>query len=225
MDESGSKGSGGEFFVLAAVKTDDPDALARGMMSIRDQYGFKKDEFKFNSVSKKTLPAYKAIIDMLEASGAQIGASVIDKGLHDPFNDRTLWEGHAWVSAALIKGMATRNELLTVLCDGISVPSGVSYGNSVQRMVNGRFQSTRLASVVSLDSCTCDGLQLADMMAGAIHHGRRGHSQVNIKAQLGRYVRRAFDLEDFHDQRTSRVNIKTILPRKDAPAACGTPSC
>lgn len=181
------------------------------MKSIRDEFRFHKEEFKFNAVSKNTFGAYKAIIDMLEASGAQIGASIIDKDVHDPFNGRDQWEGHAWISAALIKGLATRNELLTVLCDGISVPKGISYGNEVQRKVNGSFRNTRLASVVSLDSCTCDGLQLADIVAGAIHHSRRGTSVDNFKAQLSRYVRRTFDLDNFNDQRSSRVNIRTIL--------------
>ena len=52
VDESGSKGAAGEFFVTSVVKSNDPDALSRAVQAVRDRYNFtSKDELKFKDVT------------------------------------------------------------------------------------------------------------------------------------------------------------------------------
>lgn len=227
IDESGAKGSGGDFFVVATVKTDDPDALSRGMEDIRHRHQFRRSEFKFGDVTSKSMPTYRELVELLYQSGAQLGAFVIDKKVHDPFVGRQQWEGHAWVAAALVKGMTTRRELVSILIDGISVPRGVSYGREIQDKINRHFRCTRVVSALSLDSCTCDGLQVADLVASSIAHQRRAlrtqafeqyASGRSEKTQLSLYLARTFGLTMFADQRTDRVNIKTVTPALDTSA-------
>lgn len=222
MDESGSKGSGGDFFVVAALKTDEPDFLTRGMESIRAKHGIRK-ELKFRELTNGSLPIFKELVELVYRSGANIGAFVVDKPSFDPFLGKKLWEAHAWTVAALVKGMTTRRELATLLIDGISTPADVAYGHRIRAMINEAFRSTRVVSAVSLDSRTCDGLQLADMIASAIAHQRVGCRLSSVedylrnsspKAELSKYVARTFGLADFSDVRSDRVSVRTAQPGK-----------
>lgn len=222
IDESGSKGSGGQFFVMAAVKTTDPDYLTRGMMTIRQRAGVHS-ELKFRNVTKGSLDLMKQFVELLHASGASLGAFVIDKSIFDPLQDKELWRGHAWTTSRLIKGMTTRRELATLIHDGISTPKNVAYGTFVKKTINDGYRTTRVISAISLDSRTSDGLQLADLVASAIAferkmvrtRGAEAFLQANSpKAQLARYLSRTFDLPSFDDIKTQRVNIKTVYPPK-----------
>lgn len=220
VDESGSKGSGGDFFVVAALKTAEPDYLTRGMESIRARHGVRR-ELKFRELTKNSLPIFKELIELVYASGSNLGAFVIDKSTFDPFNGRALWEAHAWAVAALVKGMTTRRELATLLLDGISTPADVAYGQRIRATINDSLRSTRIVSAVSLDSRTCDGLQLADLVASAVAHQRVGAKNSSAeaylqngspKAEISRYLARTFGLADFSDVRTDRVNVRTAQP-------------
>ena len=51
IDESGSKGSGGRFFVMAALKTRHPGLLLRRVLSIQDAHWYR-DELKFGSITR-----------------------------------------------------------------------------------------------------------------------------------------------------------------------------
>jgi len=215
IDESGSKGSNGRHFVVAAVKTNDPDALTRGMESIRAKHNVRR-EMKFRDLTRGSIPVFKALVDLVAESGSHIGAFVIDKEISDPFNGKPLWEAHSWVTAALVKGMTSRKELATLLLDGISTPAGVAYGSRLREGINRRFKATRVVSAVSLDSRTCDGLQLADMVASAIAYERKmaasgGQHADTPKSVVSRYLARSFDLFDFSDAHGDRVKIRTAI--------------
>lgn len=224
VDESGSKGSGGDFFVVGAVKTQSPDVLNRQIQRVRETHQFRKQEFKFGEVTKNSLPMYKELIELLVESEVEIGAFVIDKDIHDPFNGRSTWEGHIWVTAALLKGMTHRRELVTVLVDGISTPQGIAYGAKLQDKINRTFGTKRVVSAVSLDSCTCDGLQLADLIASGIAHQRKTLKEISFdeyiqrrspKAQLATYMSRALGLPDFGDHDSRRIRIRTVRETGD----------
>ena len=220
VDESGSKGSGGDFFVVAAVKTNDPDYLTRGMASIRTR-ARRFSEMRFRELNRSSVPMFRDLTELLYDSGAIIGAFIVDKKIHDPFVNRAQWEGHAWVTSALIKGMTSRKELATVLSDGISTPAGVAYGTHLRQTINSRFRSMRVVSAVSLDSKTCDGLQLADMVASAIAYERKTiraegaetyAQRTTPKAEAAKYLARVFGVDSFNDVRNDRVNVKSIRP-------------
>lgn len=219
VDESGSKGSAGKFFVVAAVKTAHPDRLNRQIEQLRHEWQYRKDEFKFGEVSKKSLPIYKRLVEILVESDSKVGAFVVDKDVHDPLDGKETWEGHLWTTASLLKAMLTRTEISTILVDGISTPKEVAYGVELQEKINRTFRTKRVTSAVSLDSCTCSSLQIADLVASSIAHQRRRLKEIpfeqyisekSIKAQLATYVSRALGLQDFSDVKNDTVNIRTI---------------
>jgi hypothetical protein len=212
---------------MAALKTNDPDFLTRGMESLRAKHNVRH-ELKFSELTRGSISFFQGLIELIHDSGSEIGAAVIDKRLYDPFPDKPLWEAHSWTTAALVKGMTNRRELATLLVDGISTPADVAYGSRLRTSVNERFKSMRVVSAVSLDSRTCDGLQAADMVASAIAHdrktvnefGRDHYSRLTTpKAQIAKYLARRFDLGDFEDIRTGKVNIRTIAhqPKTQLP--------
>lgn len=152
----------------------------------------------------------------------------MEKSVADPFGGWEQWKGHAWVSAALVKGLCTRRELVTVLTDSISTPIGVSYGRHLREAVNRPLHSTRVVSVVSLDSCTCDGLQLANLVASAIAHQRNALRESSLeshashrtpKTELSLYPSRTFGVSTFEDHSDARLNIRTARsgPRRAQP--------
>lgn len=220
VDESGSKGSSGDFFVVAGLKTNEPDFLTRGVAAIRQRHQ-RFGEFKFGNLNKGSEPIFRELIELLHSSGANIGAFVIDKTVHDPFANKEHWEGHAWTVAALVKGLTTRKELATLLVDGVSTPKDVAYGQRIRSDINASFRSTRVVSAISLDSKTSDGLQLADLIASSIAHQRRAlqtktfeeYSQNRTpKTNTALYLARSFGVTTFDDIRTPRVSVRTVQP-------------
>lgn len=232
MDESGSKGSGSQFFVVGAVKTRRPGDLNRAIYAVRQKHGFTK-EFKFSEVTNGALAVYCELIDTIAASDAHIGAFVIDKARYDPFPDVAVWRAQAQVFAQLVVGLTNRRELVSVLLDGVSTPAGVAVDELVRSNVNQRFKQTSVVSAVSLDSRCTDGLQAADFVASAIGYERHAWAgrtkqppadRRTPKAKLARHLREAFDLDSFDDVRTDRVNILTsrVSTHTGALAKVGT---
>lgn len=219
VDEAGSKGTLGQHFVTAAVKTTDPDGLLRAVQAVRDRNRFTRlEELKFSKVTKTSVPILTEVMEVAVEAGCQFGAFVLDKRHFDPWADRAQWRGHLFASERLLRGMATRREIAVALLDHISVPEGVSYGDTLLQQLNGRFGNKRFVAAVSLDSRTCAGLQVADLLASAIFHYRRKVEEGSLelflqngspKAQLSRAIAAALGVGSLADCNTSRLSIAT----------------
>ncbi len=225
MDESNAKASGSSFFVMSAVKLREPGLLARNLRMVRDRNQFE-GEFKFSQVTKGTMCAYFDAIDQLVASAAHLAASVVDRTRDDPYPGLPVWEMQLQVAARLLVGCINRRELVSVVLDGISTPVGVALDDQLRREVNRRLRSTSVVTAACMDSRSSDGLQIADLVAGAIAFERRQYaglsgrtrpSATSPKAKVAERLRVAFGLTTFHDTRTERVNIATLSsPKKPA---------
>ncbi len=219
LDESGSKASASRFFVISAVKVRQHGRLFRAIRAVRDRNDFK-GEFHFSQITRGTLCAYYDLVDEIEASDAHIAACVVNRDVFDPFKGRRpMWRVHAEVAAQLLVGCINRREIVTVLLDGISTPQGVSLEDAVQGRVNKRLGSTAVVNAACLDSRSSDGLQVADLVAGAIAFERRrligesGNPNSN-KAKVTSRLKAALGGVDFTDGRTPRVNIATYQAPK-----------
>lgn len=223
VDEAGSKGSNGEYFVTAAVKTVDPDRLLRGFEAVRQESNYTNaEELKFNKVGKGSLPVMRRIVDDAVAAGATFGVFVLDKRHFDPWEGVDQWQGHLFATERLLRGMVTRREVGVALLDHISVPKGVSYGDALLERINTKFGNRRFAAAVSLDSRTCAGLQVADLVASAAYHYRRtvedigqsAYLRLNTpKAQLARHVAEVLGVGDFSDFKSDLASVHTSHER------------
>lgn len=219
VDESGSKSTaGGQFFVVAGVKTRHPGRLARAVREVRDRTGYGS-ELKFSSITRGSLIVYYELIAALEASDASLAACVVRGDVCNPFRQgREVWKVHAAVTAQLLVGCINRRELVGVHLDAISTPQGCSLEDEVRRMTNRRLHATAVVSSVCLDSKSNDLLQVADLVAGAIFHERRraATGETAPRSNKGKVALRlatAFDRPGLLDGRDHRVNITTYRGR------------
>jgi Protein of unknown function (DUF3800) len=215
VDESAVKASAGRFFVVGAVKVRRPGQLMRVVRDIRDRHDFR-DEFKFSTISRGKFPIFCELIDALEHSDAHIAACVVDrdKGV-DPFAGNSAeWVVHARITARLLVGILNRRELASALIDEISTPRGCAFDDTVRDMVNRRMRATSLVTAACVDSTCNDGVQLADLVAGAVAHQRgQGSGTASPTSHKGKVAARlaaAFGVSSFNDVRTDRVNIATM---------------
>ena len=175
-------------------------------------------------MTRGSLPFYRDVISVLEQSDVHIKAFVIDKRARDPFDGVPQWDAQARATAQLLIGSINKDEVATALMDECSTPVGVSIAENVRDRVNERLGSTALTAAVSLNSRSTDGLQLADLVAGAIHFDRHSRmaeatstrpSSVSPKGQVSASLAAAFGVRDFRDMREGRVSILTArAPRR-----------
>lgn len=223
VDESGSKTTAGQCFVIAAVKLRNPGALGRAIRDVRDRSQYLQ-EFKFSRVGRGNYPVFCDLVDTVAASDAHIAACVVDGRVHNPFRGkRPVWQVHAEVISQLLVGCINRRELVGVLLDGISTPRGYSLEDTVRKMTNSRLGATSVVSAVALDSRSNDILQVADLVAGAIYHernraaapaGRPDSHRSKVALRLGAALGRP----NMADGRDGRVNIATYHQRKPSNA-------
>lgn len=232
IDESGSKATASQFFVVAAIKLREPGKLARAIRDVRDRTGFDR-ELKFSEITRGSLPVYYSLIDELEASDARLAACVVRGEVYNPFAGRKqVWQVHAEVITQLLVGCINRRELVGVLMDGISTPRGCSLEDTVRKAANRRLGGTSVVTAACLDSRTNDVLQVADMVAGAILHERRLATteppKVSNKGKVALRLAAAFGRPELLDGRDGRLNIQTYRghrrPARVLPFARGLES-
>ena len=215
VDESAVKVSAGRFFVVGAVKVRRSGQLLRAVQDIRDRHGYL-DEFKFSKVTRARIPVFSELVDILEQSDAHIAACIVDRSNGtDPFaSSDPQWVAHARVAAKLIVGVINRRELAAALIDQVSTPRGSAFDDTVRDMVNKRMKSTSLVAATCVDSACNDGVQLADLVAGAVAHqcGQvAGTAHPNShKGKIAARLAAAYGLKNLGDVRTDRVNIATL---------------
>ena len=216
MDESAVKASGGRFFVVGAVKVRKSGQLMRAVRDIRDRHGFL-EEFKFSRISRGKFSVFCELIDVLEQSDAHIAAAVVDRTRNgDPFGAGDPdWVVHARIMAKLFAGMINRRELVSALIDEVSTPRDYAFDDTVREMVNKRLGSTSLVTATCVDSTCNDGIQLADLVAGAVAHQRGAANMTTSpsshKGKIAARLAVAFGVATFaSDVRSERVNIATL---------------
>jgi hypothetical protein len=226
IDESGSKATASQFFVVAAVKVREPGKLSQAVRDVRDATGYGS-ELKFSAITRGTLPVYYSLIDTLEASDAHLAACVVQGDVHNPFRgQKHVWRVHAEIISQLLVGCINRRELVGVLMDGITTPKGCSLEDTVRKITNRRLGETTVVSAACLDSQTNDILQIADLVAGAILHERRlsagePRGTVSNKGRVALRLAAAFGRPGLIDGRDGRVNIQTYRGRTPVRPGAG----
>ncbi|MBY8854170.1 hypothetical protein K7G98_40420, partial [Saccharothrix sp. MB29] len=62
-------------------------------------------------------------------------------------------------------------ELVSVVADNYSAPNNRSFENAVRRECNARLNRLAVTSVIQVDSGATEGLQLVDVLKGAVAFG------------------------------------------------------
>lgn len=215
VDESAVKVSAGRFFIVGAIKARKSGQLLRAVQDVRDRYRYY-DEFKFTKITRARGPMFCELVDVLEQSDAHLAACIVDRTTGtDPFaSSDPQWVIHARVTAKLLVGIINKRELAAALIDKVTTPKGSAFDDTVREMVNQRMKSTSLVAASCVDSACNDGVQLADLVAGAVAN-RCGQAagtaaSTSHKGKIAARLAAAFGVPDLRDVRTDRVNIATL---------------
>jgi len=214
VDESAVKVSAGRFFVVGAVKVRKSGQLLRSVQDIRDRHNYR-EEFKFSKITRARMPVFSELVDVLEQSDAHVAACIVDRTTSDPFaGSDPQWVIHARVAAKLLVGIINKRELAAVLLDQVSTPKGRAFDDTVRDMVNRRMRATSVIAASCVDSACNDGVQLADLVAGAIAHqcGQAASTAkpTSHKGKIAARLAAAYGVPTLCDVRTERVNVVTL---------------
>lgn len=181
------------FFAVGCLKLLEPSILLRKVQKLRDQRQ-KYHEIHFKDVTKRSLPFYEAVVDLVAESDGSFSCFVADREKHDPVTRfGSHWLAYERLAKQLLLGTIRPRELLVVLADNYSTPDDVFFERDVRTAVNKHLGRLGVVSVCRLDSKSTDGLQIVDLLTSAVAFEFRQAAgmaaQTNAKAALAEYVR------------------------------------
>jgi hypothetical protein len=117
------------------------------------------------------------------------------------------------LATQLLIGSVRPYELTSVLADNYSAPNNRSFENTVRKECNGRLGRLAVVSVVQVDSGATEGLQLVDVLTGAVGFGFRADaglaSHRSHKGQVAAHLRALSGVHDFNAGHTDPdFNVK-----------------
>lgn len=193
LDETGAI-SRDRFFAVGVLKLVEPARLLRALQKFRDTEHWYR-EIKFSDVTKRSLDTCRRVVDVCTSTGGmQFFCFVADRDKADPVERfGTQWDAYGKLAEQLVTAVIRPDELLAVMADNYSTPDHVLFEEELRAAVNRRLSRLAVVSVCRLDSRSCDGLQLADLLTSAVAFEFRANaglaSSANPKAQLATHVR------------------------------------
>ncbi|MGH2704715.1 MAG: DUF3800 domain-containing protein [Actinomycetota bacterium] len=195
LDETGTIAND-RIFAIGCLKLPEPARLMSELQLLRDR-SHLYNEIKFADVTAGQFGQYKKFVDVVAAQrDARFFCFVADRDIADPIQRfGTPWDAYARLAEQLIVAVMQPNELAAVLADKYSTPKHVLFEESLRASVNRRFDRLAIVSVCRLDSKSCDGLQVVDLLTSAtafeFRQAAGAASSTSPKANLSMYVRTA----------------------------------
>jgi len=226
LDETGSI-SQDRFFSVGCLILPEPSTVLRRIQKLRDVHHWY-GEMKWAEVTETSYPLYREVLDEVSRSDARYACFVADRQSADPvarFGDA--WRAYEKLAAQLLIGAAKPGELVSVLADNYSTPDDVVFEVDVRRDVNQRLGKLILVSVCRLDSRSRDGLQLVDILTGAVTFEFRQAAGLagskSAKAKLAGDLRQLYGVQSvLGGVRTARLNVAVY--RHAGGAGSGLPA-
>ncbi|MDA8062897.1 MAG: DUF3800 domain-containing protein [Actinomycetota bacterium] len=232
VDESGTANQSRFLAVGALVFRRDHGLVTNKMVVLRDRSQWRK-EAHFVEINRATAYLYREAIDIVASSDARFVCGVVDKAEWDPFRStREAWKVHAQLTIQLLNAVVGRGHpILSVVADNITTPAAVNYEGYLAMAVNRTRGYLAVAGANRMDSKSCIGLQLADILTGAVaHQYRQGFDPTarpgSPKGQVAGYVAKAWELPSLVRASTSRLKVVELRPPQRRPTvtrACTRP--
>jgi hypothetical protein len=212
FDETGAIASD-RFFTVGLLRIDDHATLLKEVKALRKRRRFW-DEFKWSGITVGNQRAYLELIDLLVASPAKFSCFVADRHVADPVaRFGSTFAAYEKLATQLLIGSVRPFELTSVLADNYSAPNDRCFENSVRDECNGRLHRLAVVSVVQVDSAATEGLQLVDVLTGAVGFGFRADaglgSHQSHKGQVAAHLRALCGVTDFNaGHKDADFNVK-----------------
>ncbi|OXM49567.1 hypothetical protein CFP71_29935 [Amycolatopsis thailandensis] len=200
FDEAGAISSD-RFFVVGLLRVEDHAALLKQVKAIRKKHKFY-DEFKWGSITTSSLAASESLIELLLDSSANFSCFVADRHVADPVaRFGNTFRAYEKLATQLLIGSVQPYELVTVIADNYSAPNNRSFESTVKIECNNRLDRLAVTSVIQVDSKATEGLQLVDMLVGAVAFGFKADCGLgnhrSLKGQLAQKLRAKLGVPNF----------------------------
>lgn len=210
VDESGTTND--NLMVVGALKVRSHGQLMRRIRTVRERHD-EWGEIKWTKTSDRNTAIRKDFLDAVGSADTVFAACVVDSSkvrLRDL--SAQAWEQHMIVVRQLLVGAINKRELVSVVCDQITTPAEVAYEDELRNRINNRFGNQSVVSSILLDSASSDGLQLVDLLVGAVRYSlanEAGPKRNSTKQQLSDYAASSLGVGRLEiRERTRRVNIR-----------------
>jgi hypothetical protein len=226
VDESGVANQSRYFALGALVFRRDHGLVTNEIAVLRDQAEWRK-EAHFVEVNRTTAHLYRAAVDIVAKSDGRFVCAVVDKDEWNPLaSRRDSWKTHAQLTIQLLGAVVGKGHpILSVLIDHLTTPAAVNYEGYVATAVNRTQGYLAIAGVNRMDSRSCIGLQLADILTGAVAHQYRQDKDPTARAgspkgQVAAHVAQAWNLSTLVGAGSPRFKVVELSkPRRRRPVA------
>lgn len=212
VDESGIAGNS-PFLGIGALKLRAEHGLLTNRLDLyRSRTGWQS-EAHFASITRTTAYHHIEVARMLADTSARFRCAVIDCSgqRRHPFSNprKAAWRIHAQLTIRHVSRVMFDDEMATVIVDKLTVPEEVNYDAYVNRAINAQLQRNAAVMTVRMDSASCWGLQLVDLLTGATVHQYRQAVDKSAKAgspkgRVAAEVAAAFNLNGLVDADSPR---------------------
>jgi len=221
FDETGAIASD-RFFTVGLLRVEDHATLLKDVKLLRGRHRFR-DEFKWSGITAANQQVYKELIELLIASPAKFSCFVADRHVADPVaRFGSTFAAYEKLATQLLIGSVRPYELTSVLADNYSAPNNRSFENTVRKECNGRLGRLAVVSVVQVDSGATEGLQLVDVLTGAVGFGFRADaglaSHRSHKGQVAAHLRALSGVHDFNAGHRPGLQCEDLRTRSMAAA-------
>lgn len=201
FDEAGAISSD-RFFVVGLLKIEDHSTLLKQVKNIRRRHKYW-GEFKWASLTQENRGAYEDLISLLVSSTAKFSCFVADRHVADPVaRFGNTFKAYEKLATQLLIGSVRPYELIAVLADNYSAPNSFSFEITVRTECNSRLSRLAVVSVVQVDSGATEGLQLVDVLVGAVAFGFKADcglaNHKSLKGKVAKGLRELVGVPDFN---------------------------
>ena len=203
LDETGRVGRDDLFGVGVLKVADHSDLMSRVRALRMAQHAH--GELQWKRLDKSDYPAAaktvsESILRLIAQPGPAHFAAVFDDGrdahLRQRYGDK--WKAYEALATDAICRLIDAEEVVTVLADRYTPPQALGFEATVRAAVNARLGRLAVTSLVRLKSSSTDGLQLVDLLLGAVAFDFRYPGQTQgLKGRLAAMVRELHEVPSY----------------------------
>lgn len=183
------------FFGIGLVAVPNPRHLHREIIRLKNKHQFH-EEFHFSTITFRTLPIYKRLIDLAFAeANLRFSVQIIDKKGKNHANKYKSYNNYAGKVIASILDITDtkRSEYITILADDVSTNDKEDkFEQDVRNMIKRVHRRNALFGIARLESHAVSEIQLADILVSSVAYSfkmkHRLVSSRSTKAKLVRYI-------------------------------------
>jgi hypothetical protein len=168
------------FFGIGCLKSPEPSSLVREMRALRQARQYM-GELHWAAFDKAELQGRDDVVELacnaidliFDDANISFACTIADRGRGDltsRFRNHShpAHKAYEHLASQAVAGLIGDRDLVTVLVDDVSTPADVHFEADVARSVNVQADRLAVVNVCRLDSRCTDGLQLIDLLLGAV---------------------------------------------------------